>query len=93
MNREQNDISALDNSKRSLMIEFSNTKDFNKSQTNISLSEKRHATKKNYHFLNRVCCIRVNRKWMIKKQIFVTTSVVFLVVLSIVTAFIGVNKK
>lgn len=46
--------------------------------------------KKEIKVLNRVCCLKVNRNWRIKKQLLVTTSVVFLVVLSIVLVFLGV---
>ncbi len=76
-------------SKRSLILELSHIKDnINKQKTSLTLNEKKPLKKE--RLLQRVCCIKINRKWRIKKQIFVTTSVVFLIVLSIVMAFIGV---
>lgn len=71
-------------SKRSLILELSQMKD-------IIQKEIGGKTRKNNMF-KRVCCIKINRKWSIKRQILVTTSVVFVVVLSIVTAFIGVSN-
>lgn len=79
------EISAIDDdiSKRSFALELSNIKE-------MGLTEKKDNKKQREHIFRRVCCIKINRSWTIKRQIFVTTSVVFIIVLSIVTALIGV---
>ena len=93
MNPSEYEISVIaDQSKRSFVADSSQIKQMSKQQTTTSVDKKSfEPTKKNdSQLLQRVCCLRINRKWRIKKQIFVTTFAVFLIVLSIVTAFIGV---
>lgn len=83
-------------SKRSLILEMSQMKELSKYQSSLSVGVGNKKTydrkeKKNYNKIKRVCCIKINPNWSIKRQIFVTTMIVFVIVLSIVMLFIGVT--
>lgn len=94
MNNKENESSFNDQiSKRSLIYEMSQIKELSKYHTSTSVVEKRPSNekpKKKNKKLNRVCCLKINPHWSLKKQISVTTVVVFIIVMSILMGFIGV---
>jgi len=93
MKEENEKNSSRDqNSRRSFIAELSMLKEMTKQQTRVSGLDINsfQIEKKDDQILQRVCCIRINRKWRIKRQIFITTTVVFLIVLGILMSFMGV---
>lgn len=86
--------SRLHHSGRSFIAELATFNEMTKQPTSFSAVDKNSfqiGKKDDQQLLQRVCCIKINRKWRIKRQIFITTTVVFLIVLGILMAFIGVN--
>ena len=81
-----------DNSHRSFIADHSMLKEMTKMHTTMSAIDKtfQKTEKKEDQILQRVCCIKINRKWRLKRQILITTTFVFLIVLGIVMVFLGV---
>ena len=82
-----------DNSHRSFIVDHSMLKEMTKMHTAVSVIDKnsfQKTEKKEDQILQRVCCIKINRKWRLKRQILITTTFVFLIVLGIVMVFLGV---